>query len=284
MTTAHAIADTRHFVRAARQQGRRIGFVPTMGALHQGHLSLMELARRENDAVAISVFVNPTQFGPAEDYDAYPRDLDRDAALAEGVGVDLLFAPSAAAMYPDGATTYIDQTGTAIETLEGAHRPGHFRGVLTVCGKLFHIVEPDRAYFGQKDYQQVAAVTQMVRDLALPIAIVPCPIVREPDGLAMSSRNQYLDADARQQATGIYRGLQAAQARLDAGESSAAALADVVRQTLLDAGHCTIDYVAIVHPQTLAPVEAVAEPAVALVAARFGGTRLIDNHLLTPKG
>ncbi len=279
-----AIAECRQFVRDERKQGRTIGLVPTMGALHQGHLSLMERARAENDTVLISIFVNPAQFGPGEDYEAYPRDLARDADLAEGVGVDAIFAPPPDEMYPEGAATYVDQSGDTAAALEGKHRLGHFRGVLTVCCKLFHIIGADRAYFGRKDYQQAVVVSRMVRDLDIPTAIITCPTVREPDGLALSSRNQYLGPAARRQAACIHRGLQAAQASLDAGETAAAALADVIRQTILDAGPCEIDYVAIVHPETLAPVEAVTAPAVALVAVHIGGTRLIDNLLLTPKG
>ena len=284
MTLLHTIAACRAFARAERQAGHTLGLVPTMGALHEGHLSLMRRARQENDTVVISVFVNPTQFGPGEDYAAYPRNLERDAALAEDVGVDALFAPTPAEMYPAGATTHVDQAGDTIAVLEGRHRPGHFRGVLTVCCKLFQIVGADRAYFGRKDYQQALLVSRMARDLAIPTAIITCPTVRENDGLALSSRNQYLDPAARQQAASIHRGLQAAQAALEAGETSAAALASLIRQTIRDAGPCEIDYVAIADPDTLAPVQAVAAPAVALVAVRIGGARLIDNATLTPKG
>lgn len=283
MTVLSTIAECRQFVRAQRDQGRSIGFVPTMGALHEGHLSLMRAARRENDTVAISIFVNPTQFGPDEDYQAYPRDLDRDAEQAEAAGVDAIFAPSAEEMYPQEAATFVDQEGQMVATLEGEHRPGHFRGVLTVCCKLFNIVGADRAYFGRKDYQQFLVLRQMVRDLNIPTEVVPCPIVREPDGLATSSRNKYLGPAAREQATCIYRGLQAAQSQLAAGEAHAAALAETIRQTIRAAGPCEIDYAAVRAPETLAPVQTVTQPAVALAAVHIGGARLIDNLRLTPE-
>jgi pantoate--beta-alanine ligase len=283
MTVLPTIAECRQFVRAQRDMGRSIGFVPTMGALHEGHLSLMRAARQENDTVLISIFVNPTQFGPGEDYDAYPRDLDRDARQTEAVGVHAIFAPSAEEMYPDDAVTYVDQEGEMIGDLEGAHRPGHFRGVLTVCCKLFNIVQADRAYFGRKDYQQFLVLRQMARDLHMPIEIVPCPIVREPDGLAMSSRNQYLDPAAREQATCIYRGLQAAQGQLAKGETRADALAETLRATIQDAGPCEIDYATVRDPETLAPRQQVRRPALALAAVHIGGARLIDNSLLTPE-
>ena len=271
MRTLATIPECRAYIRSQRQAGHTIGFVPTMGALHEGHLSLMRRSCQDNDITVISVFVNPTQFGPDEDYGQYPRDLARDAELAAGVGVDAVFAPAPEEMYPAGAVTYVDQTGETIAVLEGKHRPGHFRGVLTVVAKLLGIVQPDRASFGHKDYQQAALVKQMVRDLAIPVEIVVSPTIREPDGLAMSSRNQYLDPAARRQAPCIHRALQAAQAHLAAGETRADALAD------------TIDYVAIAHPETLAPVETIAQPAVALVAVHIAGTRLIDNCPLNPQ-
>ncbi|MFP4057609.1 MAG: pantoate--beta-alanine ligase [Candidatus Brocadiia bacterium] len=283
MEILRTVARARDFAQAARQGGATLGLVPTMGALHEGHLSLVRRARQECQAVVASVFVNPTQFGPGEDLESYPRDLDRDAELAAEAGVDALFAPSAEEMYPPGFATYVVPQGPVAERLEGACRPGHFRGVLTVCCKLFAIVAPHRAYFGRKDYQQALLVRRMVRDLDLPLAIVLCPIVREPDGLALSSRNRYLDAAQRRQAASLCRGLRAAQDQLRAGETRAQALAQLVRRTIEDAGPCTIDYVALADPETLEPLELVDRPAVALVAVRIGETRLIDNLPLTPK-
>jgi len=276
------IAAVRSFLLSERRQGRSIGLVPTMGALHEGHLSLMRRARAECDAVVASVFVNPTQFGPGEDFARYPRDLERDARLAASAGVHAIFAPSMPEMYPEGCATFVDQGGEAIGRLEGQFRPGHFRGVLTVCLKLFNIVAPDRAYFGRKDYQQALLVRRMVRDLGLPLEIVLCETVREPDGLAMSSRNQYLDPAARRQAVCISRGLARARAALAQGERSAPRLADLIRSELEAAGPCSIDYVAVADPETLAPVETVERRAVALAALRIGGTRLIDNCPLEP--
>jgi len=282
MPIIHTIADCRSFVANEHNEGHTIGLVPTMGALHEGHLSLMRRARAECDAVVASVFVNPTQFGPSEDFARYPRDLERDAQLAAGTGVDAVFAPSAAEMYPAGFATFVEQSAPVAERLEGQCRPGHFRGVLTVCLKLFNIVGPDRAYFGRKDYQQALVITRMVRDLDLPLEIIRCDTVREPDGLALSSRNQYLDEATRRQALSISRGLGRARGAAAAGERRAAALAEIIRAELLAAGPCSIDYVDIADPDTLAPVETLDGPAVALVAVRIGGTRLIDNCLLEP--
>jgi len=282
MQIVHSIAECRAFVQAARKLGQSIGFVPTMGALHEGHLSLMRRAREDCDTVVASVFVNPTQFGPRGDLARYPRNLERDAELAESVGVDLIFAPANAEMYPEGFTTCVTQQGQAVKSLEGQFRPGHFRGVLTVCLKLFHVVTPHRAYFGRKDYQQALLVTRMVRDLDLPIQIVVCETVRGPDGLALSSRNQYLAPLARNQAKCINRGLGRARAALAKGERSAIELADLIRREIVAAGPCEIDYIAIADPETLAPVETLDKPAVALVAVRIGETRLIDNCTLEP--
>jgi len=265
-----------------RRGARTLGLVPTMGALHEGHLSLLRRARRECDTVVISIFVNPTQFGPGDDLERYPRNLERDSALVAEAGADAVFAPSPAVMYPEGFASFVEQSGTAFERLEGECRPDHFRGVLTVCLKLFGIVQPDRAYFGQKDYQQTLVVRRMVRDLDVPLEIVVCPTVREPDGLAMSSRNQYLDAAARRQALCIHRGLESARAAFADGERRAAALARLIRDEIEAAGPCEIDYVDVADADTLAPVATVDRPCVAAVAVRIGGTRLIDNMLLTP--
>lgn len=276
------IAQVREFVGAQRRAGRSIGFVPTMGALHEGHLSLMRRAREECDVVVISIFVNPTQFGPGEDFDRYPRDLEGDCRKARSVGVDAVFAPGAAEMYPQGFATFVEQEGHLVSCLEGRFRPGHFRGVLTVCLKLFEIVAPDRAYFGQKDYQQALVVGRMVRDLNLPLELVVCPTVREPDGLAMSSRNAYLSQDERTRALSLSRGLRAAQDALARGERDARRLEAIVRAEIEAAEPSAIDYVAVADAETLEPVETVDRRCVAAVAVRFGQTRLIDNCLLEP--
>jgi pantoate--beta-alanine ligase len=282
MEILHTVADCRAFLEPVRGQGRTIGFVPTMGALHEGHLSLMRRARQECGLAIACIFVNPTQFGPHEDFARYPRDLERDADLCRSVAVDALFAPEGAEMYPEGFATYVVQDDETACRWEGEIRPGHFRGVLTVVAKLFHIVQPDRAYFGQKDYQQALLVRRMARDLGFALDIVVCDTLREPDGLAMSSRNQYLDPASRRQAACIHRGLRAAEAQLAAGQRDGVRLSDTIRQTIVAAGPCTIDYVTLADPETLAPVEEVNAAAVALVAVRIGGTRLIDNLILHP--
>jgi pantoate--beta-alanine ligase len=282
MRIFRTIAEIRAFLRPQRAAGRSTALVPTMGALHEGHLSLLRRAKAECGCAVVSIFVNPTQFGPSEDFSRYPRDLEGDSRLCDGAGADALFAPTPAEMYPDGFASWVDRDDAAARRLEGECRPGHFRGVLTVCLKLFQIVQPDRAYFGQKDFQQALVVRRMVRDLDLPVEVIVCPTVREGDGLAMSSRNRYLDAAARRQATSLSRGLERARAAVAAGERNAGALADLIRAELCAAGPCSIDYVAVADPDTLAPVETLERAAVALVAARIAGTRLIDNMLLVP--
>ncbi len=265
--------------RAARRAGKRLGFVPTMGALHEGHLSLVRAARTSSDVVAASIFVNPTQFGPNEDLAKYPRSFERDRELLEREGVDLLFAPPVEEMYPAGAVTWVTVEELSAK-LDGRSRPGHFRGVTTVVSKLFHIVEPDAAYFGQKDAAQVAIVRRMVRDLNFPVEIVVCPIVREPDGLAMSSRNAYLDAAERKQALVLHRSLMRVQQLAEAGEQNAARLAAAGREEFARDNSVRIDYFEIVNPETLDPVEDVSRGALVAVAAYVGSTRLIDNLLL----
>lgn len=262
-----------------REAGRRVGFVPTMGALHAGHLSLIEAARAACDRVVVSVFVNPKQFGPNEDFDRYPRTLDADLSLAEGAGADAAFTPAVAEMYPDGFATTVSVAGLT-EGLCGASRPGHFDGVTTVVARLFGIVGPCHAYFGQKDYQQVAVVRRMAADLALPVEVIACPIVREADGLAMSSRNRYLDADARRRAAAVPRALEAGAGLVAAGESVPARVLGAMRAELEGAG-ARVDYVAAVGADTLRPVSRVCPGDVLLVAAWFGATRLIDNRILT---
>lgn len=275
MRILRTIAEVRAAIGDARAKGRSVGLVPTMGAFHEGHLSLMRAAREQTDLVVVSLFVNPTQFAPNEDLSTYPRDESRDAALAEAEGVDILFVPDPSEMYPDGFATTIHVAGIT-DVLDGASRGAHhFDGVATVVTKLFGIVRPDTAYFGQKDAQQVLVVRRVVRDLDLGVRIVACPIVRESDGLAMSSRNVYLDADARSQAAALNRALDAGEAAHQAGgEIVPAALA-----VLADAG-IEPEYLELRDAETLEPVARADRDALLLVAARVGAARLIDNHLL----
>jgi len=270
------IPDLKSWRRAQRSAGRRIGFVPTMGYLHEGHLALVDEARRQADAVILSIFVNPLQFGPTEDLARYPRDLPRDRALASARGVDALFVPTVAAMYPPGSEVRLSP-GPIAERWEGAARPGHFTGVLTVVAKLIHLVEPDLAYFGQKDVQQLTLVKRMVRDLDWPVEIVAVPTVREPDGLALSSRNAYLGAEDRRRAVVLSRALQAAHRAWRGGETRAAALEGMMRQELGTEPAVAVEYISVADPEGLAPVESANERTVVAIAARIGGTRLIDN-------
>jgi len=265
--------------RGARYEGARLGFVPTMGALHEGHLSLVRAARDENDVVAASIFVNPTQFAPGEDFAKYPRSFERDCGMLEKEGVRLLFAPSAEEMYPGGAVTWVDVEGLS-DRLCGRSRPGHFRGVSTVVAKLFHTVEPDVAFFGQKDAAQVAIIRRMVQDLRMAVKIVACPIVRERDGLAMSSRNAYLDASQRKQALILYRSLCAVGDAFERGERRVEVLRGAGKRIFSEEPGVRLDYLEIVHPDTLTPVEVVTGAALTAVAGFVGSTRLIDNVLL----
>jgi len=269
-------AEARDLIRAAQRAGLRVGLVPTMGALHDGHLSLVEAARRECRFTVATVFVNPTQFGPQEDFSRYPRTWDEDLAALGRVGVDLVFAPEVSEMYPPNCTTAIAPPRVAMP-LEGQCRPGHFRGVATIVMKLFQLLPADAAYFGQKDYQQTLVVRHMVEDLNMPIAIEVRPTVRDPDGLALSSRNRYLSAAERQQALAIIRGLRHALELVRQGERNAIVLQNAIRATLIDASIRSIDYVAVVDPESLGNLELLAGPAMALVACRVGATRLIDN-------
>ncbi len=279
MRLCNTIEDMLAACRAARRGGKRLGFVPTMGALHEGHLSLVRAARASCDAIAASIFVNPTQFGPAEDLAKYPRSFGQDRELLAKEGVELLFAPSVEEMYPAGAVTWVTVEGLSSK-LDGRSRPGHFRGVTTVVAKLFHIIEPDAAFFGQKDAAQVAIVRRMVRDLNFPVEIVACPIVREPDGLAMSSRNAYLDPQQRKQALVLHRSLLRVKNSWDAGERDAARLVDAAREEFAGEKSVRLDYFEIVDPHSLDPVESLAGGALVAVAAFVGTTRLIDNMLL----
>jgi len=258
-----------------------VGFVPTMGYLHEGHLSLVRRARAECDAVVVSLFVNPTQFGPGEDYERYPRDEARDLALLEREAVDVVFIPAVEEMYPAGFSTWVEVTGPLAERLEGASRPGHFRGVATIVLKLFHIVQPHRAYFGEKDAQQLRVIRRMTTDLDLPIEIVPCPIVREPDGLALSSRNVYLSPAEREQAVALSRSLELARRLiLEEGLRDAAEVRRRMREYLCASPGVMLDYVSIAHPETLEEVDRIEGPVLVLVAARVGPARLIDNLLV----
>lgn len=266
--------------RALHSSDARIAFVPTMGALHEGHLRLIERARTLADTVVLSVFVNPMQFGPTEDFSSYPRDLERDAELAGSHGADLLFAPSVEEMYPAGVAQVIVTAPTAARHLCGRYRPGHFNGVLTVVARLFNIVTPDVAVFGQKDYQQAVLIRRMVRDLGFPVRIEVAPIVRESDGLAMSSRNAYLGAKERQHAVALSRALRTAATQFDDGERGAAVLVRTVRDVLDAEGGIEVQYVELVEPETLESLETAAEGSVIAVAAFVGATRLIDNRIL----
>ncbi len=269
-------------VRTARPQWPTLGLVPTMGYLHAGHISLVERARAECGAVAVSIFVNPTQFGPNEDLASYPRDLERDLAMLRDAGCDLVWTPGVTEMYPPGFSTYVEvENVTAV--LEGAKRPGHFRGVATVVTKLFNVVQPTRAYFGQKDAQQTVVIRRMVADLALPVDVVIAPTVREPDGLALSSRNTYLAPDERQAATVLSRALFAARERWRSGERSAAALRQLMQSILAAEPLAQVEYVSAAHPDTLAELETIdASGALLSMAVRIGRTRLIDNVVLDP--
>jgi pantoate--beta-alanine ligase len=277
VTTA---GDLRAAIAEARRQRLSVGFVPTMGALHEGHRSLIEAARGNCDFVAVSIFVNPTQFGPHEDLSRYPRPFADDVALCRGAGVDLIFHPAPEVIYPAGYPTFVEVTGPQDEW-EGASRPGHFRGVATVVLKLLNLVQPDRAYFGQKDAQQVRVVRQLVRDLDVPVDVVVCPTVREPDGLALSSRNRYLDPQQRTRAAGVYQALKKAEERFARGETDPEALRRVMADHIASIPGAALDYAAVVSGETFAVPETVRPGAILALAVRFGQTRLIDNLVLS---
>ncbi len=260
-----------------RLEGKTIGFVPTMGALHEGHLSLVRMARKDNDIVVVSVFVNPTQFGPNEDFEKYPRDFEGDRRKLERENVDIVFYPSADEMYPEGYKTYVEVEDITTR-LCGAFRPGHFRGVTTVVTKLFNIVKPHRAYFGKKDYQQFKVIKRMVADLNMGIEIIPGEIVREPDGLAMSSRNQYLSPEERKDALALYKSLQLARELIESGERDPRAIREKMIEFIKSHPHVTkIDYVEIVDPENFLPVEKIEDGTLIALAVWVGSTRLIDN-------
>ncbi len=280
---AESVAGVRASVDRARGEGRAVGLVPTMGALHDGHVRLIERCREEAGFVVVSIFVNPTQFGPNEDYTRYPRTFEADLARCRGAGAALVFAPTPEVIYPSGATsTFVEVPGLS-EVLEGASRPGHFRGVATVVLKLFEIVRPDLAIFGQKDYQQQLVIRRMVNDLHVPVRIVTEPTVREADGLAMSSRNRYLDPAQRQTALGLFRALAEARRAVAGGETSADRVRQILRETLESSEGVRLDYAEVADGKTLEPIDRLGGGirAVALVAAWVGSTRLIDNLALT---
>jgi pantoate--beta-alanine ligase len=275
------VAQLREEVGNARRAGKTIGFVPTMGALHEGHLSLVRASRAECDFTVVSIYVNPSQFAPNEDFDKYPRMLENDLALLAGCRTDLVFAPSNEEVYPAGHATWVDVENVA-EPLEGACRPGFFRGVATVVLKLLNMVQPDAAYFGQKDYQQALVVRRMAADLNVPTTIRVCPIVREPDGLAMSSRNRYLSPAARQRALVLSNSLQRAAELVKRGERNTKTIAAEMRAIIETAADAQIDYIALADPETLEPVETIAGRTLAALAVKIENTRLIDNLLLEP--
>lgn len=277
------IEDPAEFQSACRRHLGGLGLVPTMGALHEGHLSLVRASRARDAATAASIFVNPLQFGPQEDFARYPRTFDRDLALLEREGATLVFAPRVEAMYEPGFATAVEVAGLS-ERLCGASRPGHFRGVATVVLKLLHLAGPARAYFGQKDAAQAALIRRMVRDLAVPVEIVTMPIVREPDGLALSSRNAYLDRVARQRATLLYRALDAVRRRYESGERDTSRLVAAGRAVLEAETAIRLDYFAAVDAESLLPVASAGPGTLFAVAAFLGGTRLIDNLVITADG
>jgi pantoate--beta-alanine ligase len=280
MRTCESVEQMRQ-ARVRMRPDRRVGLVPTMGALHEGHLSLVRAAREQCHSVIVSIFVNPLQFGPNEDLAKYPRTFERDCKLLERERVDIVFAPSVADMYPQNAVTYVTVEGLS-EKLCGRSRPGHFRGVTTVVAKLFHIVEPELAFFGQKDAAQCAIIRRMVHDLNFPVEIVVGPIVREPDGLAMSSRNAYLSPQERVSALVLYRALCEVKARFDQGERTADRLVEAGKRVLAQESGGRVDYLEIVDPDTLDAVPEIRSQALVAVAAFVGGTRLLDNIVLSP--
>ncbi len=276
MLVISEIEPARRAIRDAQRRGKTVGLVPTMGALHEGHLSLIEAARERCAAVAVTIFVNPAQFGPSEDLDAYPRPLETDLAVCERTGADIVFTPMTETMYPGDELTTVHVAGIT-EHLCGAHRPGHFDGVSTVVLKLFNILPADFAFFGEKDYQQLMVVRRMVQDLNLPIQITACPTVREADGLAMSSRNKYLSPDQRQQAGSLFRALHAAVRRIEAGERDPTVIVQDIRKEIAAAGPVTIDYVDVIDAVTLNPLTVIRGTVRICLAVRIGPCRLIDN-------
>ena len=279
MEVAETIESVTELVKSARISGKKIGFVPTMGALHTGHISLIEAAKEKSDFVVVSIFVNPTQFGPGEDFEKYPRPLYADLEICRKAGVDVVFVPSQEQMYPRENLTWVN-VEKLTESLCGRSRPEHFRGVTTVCAKLFNIVEPDMAFFGQKDAQQAIVIKRMVADLNMPLQIVVCPTVRRPDGLAVSSRNRYLTAEQQKDATLIYKSLQECRDMIDAGVTDSRKIITQMQKILTHAPSIRIEYISIVDAVTLQDLERITGKVLAAVAVRIGPARLIDNILL----
>jgi pantoate--beta-alanine ligase len=279
MQVVTTVDEMRRAVRAAQSAGETVGFVPTMGALHEGHLSLVDASQAQCNRTVVSIFVNPTQFGPHEDQHRYPRTLEKDCELLASRGCWLVFAPSAAEVYPPGHETFVE-VGPVAQSLEGEIRPGHFRGVATVVLKLFQMIPADRAFFGRKDYQQLLVIKKMVADFNLPIEVAACPTVREGDGLAMSSRNAYLNPSERQQAATLWKSLQLAESLQRAGETSVEVISQKMRECLAAAGIDRIDYIAFLAEGTVKPVSTISGRTVVALAARVGQARLIDNHTI----
>lgn len=279
----HTIKELKAYLADKRNNNKTIGLVPTMGFLHDGHLSLIKKAKVENDVVVVSDFVNPTQFAPNEDFESYPRNIDNDTKMAVAAGADVVFYPTVEEMYPSGSTTFVEVTGNITQVLCGASRPSHFRGVTTVVNMLFNIVQPHRAYFGQKDAQQAAILIKMVKELHISVELITCPIVREKDGLAMSSRNTYLTKDERQQAPILRKALLNAKTAFENGNTDAGELVHIVSQKIGEVPLAKIDYVKIYEYPTLEKIVTIHKPAIVAVAVYFGKTRLIDNILLKKK-
>lgn len=282
MLVIEDIPFMKRWCREAKLKGRTIGFVPTMGALHQGHLSLIQRAREECDVVVVSIFVNPLQFGPGEDFDHYPRDLLQDLNLCEREEVDFVFVPSPEEMYPKGFSTWVEVGGRVTQVLEGASRPGHFRGVTTVLAKLFNIILPDRSYFGEKDYQQALVVKKMLRELNFDTQIVLMPTIREKDGLACSSRNSYLNFEERKAARILYQSLIRAKKEIQRGEDNPSRILSLVEEIIRKEPLAQIDYIALIDPENLEPVEKIEREVLLALAVRIGGVRLIDNMRIKP--
>ena len=279
MEVAETIKSVRRLVKAARSKGNKIGLVPTMGALHIGHICLIEKAVKGSDFVVVSIFVNPTQFGPGEDFEKYPRSFENDLEICRKAGVDIVFAPSPQEMYKKENLTWVN-VEKLTEPLCGRSRPRHFRGVTTVCAKLFNIVEPDVAYFGQKDAQQAIVIKRMVADLNMPLEIVVCPTVREPDGLAVSSRNKYLSEQQRKDATYIYKSLKKCESLVEAGTTDSKTIIGEMKQILNQVSSIEIEYISIVDAESLQELERIAGKALAAVAVKIGSARLIDNIIV----
>jgi pantoate--beta-alanine ligase len=282
MEVIESISEMKNLVKEWKRQGLSIGFVPTMGYLHEGHLALVRRVKELSDRVVVSIFVNPIQFAPGEDYQRYPRDLERDKALLEEEGVDVLFVPTAQEMYPPGFQTYVEVKELS-SGLCGRYRPGHFVGVATVVLKLFNIVQPDIAVFGEKDYQQLKVIQRMVQDLNLDVKIIPHPTVREVDGLAMSSRNTYLSPEERKSAIALYKALNLAEELVNQGEKRVATLKEKLKEFIESYPYTKVQYIEFVHPETLKEVERVDEPTLLALAVFVGKARLIDNKVIVPK-